>query len=138
MNHKKGDEVMKRLTFITAFLALAFLFVGAQAQEKKEKGTEQKEQMMEMMKDSSMMNMMMDRIASDPHMRMMMMHKMMEHAKHDSASMIEMCKTMMKDKDMHGMMMKMMMGGGMMDHHKIQKQSADTTMTNHEAHHKKN
>ena len=138
MNHKKGDEVMKRLTFITAFLALAFLFIGVQAQEKKEKGTEQKQQMMEMMKDSSMVNMMMDRIASDPHMRMMMMHKMMEHARHDSVSMMEMCNGMMKDKDMHEMMMKMMMGGGMMDHHNMQKKSADTTMTDHGSRHKKN
>ena len=134
---KTATRTASRFTFVAALLTVIFLFAGAQAQEKKVKTTDQKEQMMEMMKDPSMMNMMMDRIASDPHMRTMMMDKMMMHAKSDSASMMSMCRRMMKDKDMHDMMMKMMMGGGMMDHHKMQKKSADTTMTDHESHHKK-
>ncbi len=135
---KTATQTASRFTFVAALLTVFFLFAGAQAQEKREKGTERKQQIMEMMKDSSMMNMMMDRIASDPRMRMMMMKKMMKHAKSDSASMMSMCRGMMKDKDMHDMMMKMMMGGGVMDHHKMQKSSADTTMTDHETHHKKN
>ena len=136
---KTATQTASRFTFVAALLTVFFLFAGAQAQEKREKGTERKQQIMEMMKDSSMMNMMMDRIASDPRMRMMMMKKMMKHAKSDSASMMSMCRGMMKDKDMHDMMMKMMMGGGgMMNHQMKGMKSIDTTMTNHEAHHKKN
>jgi phosphoenolpyruvate-protein kinase (PTS system EI component) len=55
-----------------------------------------------------MMNMMMENIAKDDHMRMQMMKKMMKSAKADNAKMMEMCKTLMADKDMRAMMTKMM------------------------------
>lgn len=70
-------------------------------------------QMMEMMKDSTMMKQMMEHIASDYHMRKMMMMQMMSSVKSDSSKMMDMCKMMMEDREMHGMMKKMM-GGGMM------------------------
>lgn len=100
---------MKRLTFAAFIATLLLLSVAAMAQDKK---MEQKKrmQMMEMMKDSTMMNMMMEHMAKDDHMRGMMMNKMMQSAKGDQAKMMAMCKAMMEDKDMHSMMMKMMDG----------------------------
>ena len=108
---------MKRFTFAVFSLALFAIFVSASAQDMKHMGMDEHKQMqiMEMEKDSSMMDMMMDRIASDEHMRMMMMDKMMHHAKADSGFMMMMCRKMMDDNDMHSMMKKMM-DGGMMRH----------------------
>lgn len=59
---------MKRLTFAALIASLLVLSVAAMAQDKK---MEQKKrmQMMEMMKDSTMMNMMMEHMAKDDHMR---------------------------------------------------------------------
>ena len=50
----------------------------------------------------------MDKIASDDHMRGEMMDKMMEHTKNDSSGMMQMCKMMMDNPEMHSMMKKMM------------------------------
>ena len=136
-NHKKGENHETIHVHFDAAGNHIFLHRGASPGEK-ETPTKEKKEMMEMMKDSSMMNMMMDQIASDQHTRMTMMDKMMKHVEGDSASMMSMCKHMMKHKGMMSMMMKMMMDEGMMDHGKMQKNSADTTMTGHEAHHKKN
>ncbi len=69
----------------------------------------------ETINDSSMVNTMMDHIATNGHMRVMMMQKMIHHTKADSTGMMEMCKTMTDDKEMHGMMMKAMEGGMMKD-----------------------
>lgn len=52
------------------------------------------------MKDSTTMGVMMDRIASNRHMRRMVMHS----ARNDTTSMIEMYKMMMDHKNMHSMM----------------------------------
>jgi hypothetical protein len=72
-------------------------------------------QMTAMMDDSSMVNTMMDGIAANGRMRMMMMQKMIHHTQADSAGMKQMCQSMMDDKEMHAMMMKMMGGGTAMD-----------------------
>jgi len=107
---------MKQIqAIITAFL-MAVLVTGAVAQNARQKVKSAQKQIhtQEMMKDTSMVDMVMDEIASDDALRMKMMHKMMANAHKDSTAMMEMCKTMMDDKDMHSMMMKMM-GGGMKD-----------------------
>lgn len=122
-------EVMKRTIFAAITVSLMVLFVAACQQYKPEaKQTDEQKQvhMTEMLQDSSMVNMMMDRIASNSQMRMMMMQKMMHHAKADSTGMMQMCKTMADDKEMHAMMMKMMghgtmTNGGMMKHDMKQK-----------------
>ncbi len=125
----------QRFASVAVFLMVAFLSTGAQAQEKTKKSTSENKQMMEqMMKDPLMMNMMMDRIADDKHMRMEMMEKMMKHSESDSSEMMDMCKMMMKNKKMHDMMM----GGGMMEQHNMKGKSSDTTMTDHKEHHNKN
>ncbi|MFQ5707865.1 MAG: hypothetical protein ACE5HO_10475 [bacterium] len=100
---------MQRLTFAALLISLLLMPLAAMAQERKMHEGKQM-QMMEMMKDSTMMSMMMERIAKDDHMRMMMMQKMMKSAKGDQARMMQMCKAMVEDKDMHAMMMKMMAG----------------------------
>ena len=76
----------------------------------------------------------MDKIASDEHMRGMMMQKMMDQTKDDSSGMMQMCKIMIDNPGIHSMMMKMMHGeGGMM-------QDSTKTMnkSEHESHHKNN
>ncbi len=103
---------MKQL-FVVSTLVGLFLFSGAAFSQEMGKMPEKHAQMMEMMKDSTMMKQMMEHIAADDHMRKMMMQQMMTSAKGDSAKMMGMCKMMMEDHDMHGMM-KQMMGGEMM------------------------
>ncbi len=138
---------MKTTMFAAIAAGLIFLFVAASPQQKQQKGMNQQKhmQMMEMMQDSTMMGMMMDHIASDPHMRMMMMHKIMNEAKSDSASMMQLCKTMMDEKDIRSCMMKMQEGekmkhDGMMQHHgmpgKPSTTQGDTTKgSSHGEHH---
>ncbi|MFQ5752971.1 MAG: hypothetical protein ACE5HI_13340 [bacterium] len=99
---------MKSFTILTISASLFLFIVAATAQEKKMDENMHKQ----MMQDSTMMNMMMEHIAKDDHMRMQMMGKMMAACKSDTSKMMGMCKMMMEDKDMHGMMMKMM-GGDM-------------------------
>ncbi len=98
---------MKALTILTISISLFLFIVAATAQEKKMDENMYKD-MMQMMQDSTMMNMMMEHIAKDDHMHGMMMHKMMAACKSDTSKMMGMCKAMMQDKDMHPMMMKMM------------------------------
>jgi len=104
---------MKHLTIAVMTAGLFLLFVTSPSQDKGHKGMDPSMhmKMMEMMKDSSMMDMMMGHIAGDQNMRMAMMHKMMSSVSSDTASMMEMCKTMMGDGGMKSCMMKMMDGG---------------------------
>jgi len=132
---------MKLFKFAAFSMVMFALFVSASAQDMKQmgKGEHKDMQIMEMEKDSSMMDMMMDRIASDGHMRIMMMEKMMHHAKADSGSMMMMCRKMMDDKDMRSMMKKMM-DGGMMRHGMMKMKPADpkkgqTEKQDHKEHH---
>ncbi|RIK60087.1 hypothetical protein DCC62_28350 [candidate division KSB1 bacterium] len=129
---------MKRTVFAAIAVSLMVLFVAACQQYQPEaKQTIQQKQMQvsEMIQDSSMVNAMMDNIASNSHMRMKMMQKMMHHAKADSTGMMQMCKTMMDDQEMHVMMMKMMgtgtmTNGGMMKHGKMQEKVTENNDAN--------
>ncbi|NIR51725.1 hypothetical protein GWO43_24425 [candidate division KSB1 bacterium] len=123
---------MKQLTFLIMAVSLLSISQVSMAQKKPTDPTKQK-QTMEMMQDSTMMSMMMEHIAKDDHMRNMMMHKMMQSVKGDEAEMMEICKAMIADQDMHSMMMKMMKGDmGMMEPESMQKQDEKE---GHEQHH---
>ncbi len=111
---------MKRLTLAALTTILLILAVVAMAQERK-MDRRKHVQMMEMMRDSTMVNMMMEHMAKDNHMREMMMQKMMQSAKGDEAKMMAMCKAMIEDKDVHSRMMKMMDG---------EKQTAESAAAN--------
>lgn len=118
---------MKQI-ILTIFVGVFFmLFVGAAPQgkvmQKKNVEGQKQMQMMQMMQDSTMVNMMMDHIAKDDHMRMQMMQKMMQTCQNDSSKMMGMCKMMMEDKEMHSMMMKMMGGGMMKDTERVSQTS---------------
>ncbi|NOY06622.1 MAG: hypothetical protein GXO82_08355 [Chlorobi bacterium] len=67
------------------------------------------------MNASGHMGTMMDEIAGSKQMRRQMMKKMITRAKGDTSSMMEMCMTMMNDKDMGKMMQKMMSDSKKMD-----------------------
>lgn len=96
---------MKQLTFSVLIINFLVFAVTGIAQEKK---MDQKKQAQMMMKDSTMLNMMMENIAKDDHLRVQMMQKMIQSAKGDQAEMAALCKAMVEDEDMHSLMMKMM------------------------------
>ena len=80
----------------------------------------------------------MDQIAADKDMRMQMMNRMMDQVKNDTTSMKDFCRTMMKDPQMHSMMMRMMnesgMGkgqGDMMNHKHMQREVDTVPRMNH-------
>jgi len=85
----------------------AFTLTNAQ-----EKPSEKKD-MQTMMQHNDMQNCM-DKIAADSTMRMQMMNMMMTKCKNDKEGMMQMCKTMIDNPDMHNTMMKMMNDKGMM------------------------
>jgi hypothetical protein len=113
---------MKRIMSAAIAAGLTVLFVAAFPQGKSQKAVHQQKymQVMPMTSDSSMMNMMMDRIASDSHWRTMMMQRMINRADIDSSWMRSMGEMMWGNGQMHSMMMHMMdngmMGNGMMHH----------------------
>lgn len=126
---------MKPLTVLALSASLLVFFATASRPQEKKMGEKKHKQMMEMMRDSTMVNMMMEHMAKDDHMRMKMMHKIMEACKSDESKMMGMCKMMVEDEDMHSMMMKMMEGGmkkQMPESMKTPKQGGD-----HEQHHQK-
>lgn len=65
-------------------------------------------QMMEMLKDSVMMDLMMDHIASDNQRRTLMMEKMIYYAVGDTIRMTEICRMMIDDKRMLPLLMTML------------------------------
>jgi len=101
---------MKRTVFAAILVVLTVLFVAFLPQETQQKGAVQNKQMqmMEMMKDSAMVNVMMDHIAANSHLRMAMMQKVLHHAKTDSAGKMAMCKMMTDDKEMHASLTKLL------------------------------
>lgn len=129
----------KKLAFVL-FMGFVISLSGLlYAQEK----TSEKKEEHKMMQDKNMQECM-DKIASDEHMRGMMMQKMMEHVKSDSTGMMQMCKMMMDNPEMHKMMMKMMhgdkgmMGDKMMKHDMMKSDSTKAMKeSEHEKHHKK-
>lgn len=126
---------MKRLMVVLILIGL-FVFSGSVFSQETGKMPGEQAKMMEMMKDSTKVKRMMEHIATDDHMRKMMMQHMMNSVKSDSSGMMEMCKMMMGDHDMHDMMMKLM-EGGMMKEGMHEKNTTDEKMENedHENHH---
>jgi len=101
---------MKRTLFAAIAVILTVLFMAFLPQETQQKGTDQNQQMQmkELMKDSVMVNVMMDHIATNSHLRMAMMQKMIHYAKADSTGKMAMCKMMTDDKDMHSTLTKLL------------------------------
>ena len=95
------------ISILTVFLA-AFTLTNAQ-----EKPSEKKD-MQTMMEHEGMQNCK-DKIAADSTMRMQMMNMMMNKCKNDKKGMMQMCKTMMDNPEMHKTMMEKMHSGGMME-----------------------
>ncbi|QQS37189.1 MAG: hypothetical protein IPM56_04335 [Ignavibacteriales bacterium] len=130
------EKFVRRYFLFVAVLTAVF-FAATLAANAQEKPTEKKEHKM-MMQDEDMQKCM-DKIASDEHMRGMMMQKMMEHTKSDSSGMMQMCKMMMDNPEIHKMMMKMMHGEGMMDgmmKHDMKDEKSDTMKKKEETEHK--
>ncbi len=135
---------MLKKNLITLFV-FGLLFAFVPIINAQEKPTEKKDNQMMMQNDD--MQKCMDKIASDSTMRMQMMDKMMTHTKDDNEGMMQMCKSMMDNPEMHKMMMEMMhnegmMEGGMMNHKMMDKKMTnDSTNTmdksEHETHHPK-
>ena len=96
---------MKRLTTVTIVASSIALFFAATPQEKPQKGMDHQKhlQVMQMLKDSSMMDMMMANLAADKPMRVRMMQTMMEYMKGDTSSTMELCTVMMNGHEMQSM-----------------------------------
>lgn len=114
---------MKTMRYIfTALITTAFLCSTVYAQEKQ--STKKKEQMMEMIQDSTMRSMMMGQIASNPEMRQEMMSHMRQQMRGnmqqmDRSQMMQNMQMMKDDPEMkermqkHMKMMQVMMDGEM-------------------------
>ena len=103
---------MKRYQYfvIIAVLCIMILPVTILPQVKQKIMNINKNQMqiMEMMRDSSSVNMLMDRMVSEDGMRAKLMDKIINCVHRDSTAVMQICKTIKGDKEMHSMMMKMM------------------------------
>lgn len=107
-------NTVKLFSLFFAF-SLSFIYacnaITAQNQEKQELNAEQAEMMEQVMRDSTLMNHMMDEMIENDQMRMQMMENMMDNM--DPEQMMSMCKMMMQNEEMKNMMHEMMMGNGM-------------------------
>lgn len=92
---------MKTAITIAILTLVAYPTVVAQTQEHHAMDDQKHVQMMQMMKDSSLMDTMMTHVAADRQMGMRMMEKMAEYTGGDTASMQELCAVMMKGKSEH-------------------------------------
>jgi hypothetical protein len=81
-DNNKREIAMKQLIFSLLIAALRIFYVTAVAQGEKI-DREKQAQMMEMMKDSTMMNIMMENIAKDDNLRKQMMQRMIQAIKGD-------------------------------------------------------
>jgi len=118
---------MSKINFLIISI-LTVLLASVTLTNAQEKPSEKKDMQTMMQHDD--MQKCMDRIAADSTMRMQMMNMMMNKCKNDKEGMMQMCKTMMDNPEMHETMMKMMddkgtMKGGMMKHDLM----ADSTKT---------
>lgn len=100
-----------KLRIVSITLMSCLLVSGALFSQDKTVKPEKRAQMMEMMTDSTMMHMMVQRMAGDEGMRIVMMRELITAAKADSSRMQSMCWMMLNDPDMHGAMKEMMDGG---------------------------
>jgi hypothetical protein len=97
-----------KLTGLTLIVgAIIFLFIAFMPQEEHlhHADDQQRQHMMEMMKNPAMAEMIMEHIAEDGDLRMKMMHKMHAKMHGDGESMMDTCKRMMGDDHQHGAMM---------------------------------
>jgi hypothetical protein len=109
---------MLKKNFLIITILIVFLAAGT-ITNAQENPTEKKD--IKMVKQYDDMQKCMDKIAADSTMRMQMMVKMTDQCKGNKEGMMQMCKTMMDNPEMHKTMMKMMedkgmMKGGMMKH----------------------
>ena len=87
---------MKRFTFAILFAGL-FIFAAAAMPQNNKMVRQNRAQMMEMMKDSVMVNAMMDHIVSDSRLRLLMMGKLVQFAQADSLKRSETSKRSMSE-----------------------------------------
>jgi len=126
---------------LIAVIILGLLFTIVSTINAQEKPIESKEMKM-MMQDEDMQKCM-DKIAADSSMRMQMMNMMMNKCKNDKEGMMQMCKTMIDNPEMHKTMMEKMhsggmMEGGMMKHNMMSDSTKTMQKSEHESHqHKK-
>ena|SRR4030066_989872 len=129
---KKNFLIISVLTILLASVTLT------NAQEK----PSEKKDMQTMMQHDDMQKCM-DQIAADSTMRIQMMDMMMNKCKNDKEGMMQMCKTMMDNPEMHKTMMEKihsggMMEGGMMKHNMMNDSTKTIDKSEHESHqHKK-
>ena len=109
---------MKRTVFSAIAASLMVLLMAGCQQEVKQTDQEKQMEVTEMMKDSSKVNMVMDRISSDYHLQRIMMQKMIQHAKSDRVAMTQIGKMMTDDMEMRSEMQKMT-GEGMMKNNSV-------------------
>lgn len=98
---------MRRTVSPVIAVSLMVLFMAACQQEVIKTDQQKQAQISEMMQDSSMVNMMMDHIASDYHLQRMMMQKMIQHARSDRVAMTQIGKMMTDDMEMRSIIQKM-------------------------------
>ena len=107
---------MKRLTATLALMISLMLIASTGfAQQKKADMPQKKQQMMEMMQDSTMRSMMMDQMTQNPEMRKQMMEKMMKNPE-------------MKERIQKYMQLMQPMIEGKMDPSKMKGMMADSSM----------
>ena len=128
----------KKNFLIISILTLLLASVGlTNAQEKP---SEKKDVQIPLTGQHDDMQKCMDKIAADSTMRMQMMNMMMNKCKDDKEGMMQMCKTMMDNPEMHETMMKMMndkgmMKDGMMKHNMMSDSTKTKNKSDHESHH---
>jgi len=128
---------MSKINFLIISILTVFLAAGTitNAQDK----PSEKKDMQTMIQHDDMQKCM-DKIAADSTMRMQMMNMMMNKCKDDKEGIMQMCKTMMDNPEMHKTMMKMMndkdmMKDGMMKHDMMSDSTKTKNKSDHESHH---
>ena len=103
---------MKRNLFLIIITVVCIMILPStvlpQAKQKTMQIDQKQMQVMQMMRDSSSVNMLMDRMASDSAMRAKLMDKMINRVKDDSTGMMLICRKIKDNKEMHSTMLKVM------------------------------
>lgn len=103
---------MKYCLFLAVITAVIIIVSPAttltQEKQKSMKFDQKQMLVMELMRDSSSVNMLMDRLASDSSMRTKLMDKIINRVQHDSSAVIQIGKMIKGNKEIHSIMMKMM------------------------------
>ena len=103
---------MKRYLFFIIIAVVCIIILPAtvlpQANQKTMQIDQKQMQVMQMMRDSSSVNMLMDRMVSDTEMKAILMDKMINRVNSDSTGMMLICRKIKDNKEMHSTIMKMM------------------------------